>query len=60
MAISMYQASVPVFVKTLGNLLAILDQAAGFAAPKKIDASVLLASSTSPRPTAFFATTASR
>ena len=43
MAISMYQASVPVFVKTLGNLSAILDKAASFAAGKKIDPSVLLA-----------------
>jgi len=43
MAISMYQASVPVFVKTLGNLAAILDKAASFAAAKKIDPSVLLA-----------------
>ena len=42
MALSMYQASVPVFVKTLGNLAAILDKAAGFAAAKKVDQSVLL------------------
>jgi len=38
----MYQASVPVFVKTLGNLAAILDKAAAFAAAKKVDQSVLL------------------
>ena len=44
MAISMYQASVPVFVKTLGNLSGILDKAAAFAAAKKVDESVLLAS----------------
>lgn len=43
MAISMYQVSVPVFVKTLGNLAAILDKAAAFAAAKKIDPPVLLA-----------------
>ena len=42
MAISMYQASVPVFIKTLGNLSAILDKAAAFAAAKKVDESVLL------------------
>ena len=42
MALSMYQASVPVFVKTLGNLSAILDKAAAFAAAKKVDPSVLL------------------
>ena len=42
MALSMYQASVPVFVKTLGNLAAILDKAASFAAAKKVDQSVLL------------------
>jgi hypothetical protein len=42
MAISMYQASVPVFVKTLGNLGAILDKGAAFAAARKIEPSVLL------------------
>ena len=42
MSLSMYQASVPVFVKTLGNLSGILDKAAAFAAAKKIDHSVLL------------------
>ena len=42
MALSMYQASVPVFVKTLGNLSAILDKAASYAAAKKVDESVLL------------------
>ncbi|MBI4290043.1 MAG: DUF1993 domain-containing protein [Betaproteobacteria bacterium] len=42
MALSMYQASVPVFVKTLGNLSAILDKGAAFAAAKKVDPSVLL------------------
>ena len=43
MAVSMYQISVPVFVKTLGNLSAILDKAAVFAAAKKVDPQVLLA-----------------
>ena len=42
MAVSMYQASVPVFVKTLGNLAAILDKAAAFASAKKVEESVLL------------------
>ena len=42
MAISMYQVSVPVFMKTLGNLSAILDKAASFAAAKKVDEAVLL------------------
>lgn len=42
MAISMYQTSVPVFVKTLGNLAAFLDKGAAFAAAKKIEPSVLL------------------
>ena len=42
MALSMYQASVPVFMKTLGNLAAILEKAASFAAAKKVDQSVLL------------------
>lgn len=42
MSISMYQASVPVFLKTLGNLSAILDKAANFAAAKKVNETVLL------------------
>ena len=37
MAVSMYQASVPVFIKSLGNLSGILDKAADFAAARKID-----------------------
>ena len=37
MTISMYQASVPCFVRTLGNLSAILDQAQGHVDAKKID-----------------------
>jgi len=43
MAISMYQAAVPVFVKTLGNLSGILSKGASFAAAKNVDPSVLLA-----------------
>ncbi len=42
MALSMYQASVPVFVKTLCNLSGILEKASAYAAAKKIDHSVLL------------------
>ena len=42
MAISMYEASVPVFFKTLGNLATILDKGAAFAAARKIEPSVLL------------------
>jgi hypothetical protein len=43
MSLSMYQASVPVFVKTLGNLSTILDKANVHATAKKIDPAVLLA-----------------
>jgi hypothetical protein len=43
MKISMYAMSVPVFVKTLGNLSSILDKAATYAQAKKIDPGVLLA-----------------
>ena len=42
MPISMYQASVPVFLLGLKNLAAILDKAAGQAAERKIDPAVLL------------------
>jgi uncharacterized protein len=42
MALSMYQASVPIFTKTLGNLSNILDKGAAYAAAKKVDQSVLL------------------
>jgi len=42
MSLSMYQISVPVFVKTLENLSAILDKGAAFAQAKKIDPLVLL------------------
>jgi hypothetical protein len=42
MTISMYQASVPVFIKMLTNLKGILDQAATHAKAKKIEESVLM------------------
>jgi uncharacterized protein len=42
MSISMYQASVPVFVRNLNNLSAILDKAVAHADAKKIDHAVLL------------------
>lgn len=44
MTISMYQASVPVFLRTLANLKGILDKAAAHAQARKIDESVLLGS----------------
>lgn len=42
MSISMHSASVPVFVRMLGNLLDWLDKAEAHAAAKKFDAAVLL------------------
>jgi hypothetical protein len=42
MPLSMYQASVPVFQKMLGNLKAILQKAEAHATAKKIDPSVFL------------------
>ena len=42
MTISMYKASVPVFIHMLGNLSAILDKGAAYAEAKKIDPSVLI------------------
>ena len=42
MSLSMYQASVPVFVRMLTNLAAILEKGAAYAEEKKIDPSVLL------------------
>jgi uncharacterized protein len=42
MTISMYKASVPIFVQFLTSLSGVLDKAAGFAETKKIDPSVLL------------------
>jgi uncharacterized protein len=48
MTISMYQASVPVFVRMLTNLNGILAKAAAHAQAKKIDESVLLNARLSP------------
>lgn len=42
MTITLYQASVPQFVQTLGALSAMLDKAEAYAAEKKIDPAVLL------------------
>ncbi|HXP96356.1 MAG TPA: DUF1993 domain-containing protein [Telmatospirillum sp.] len=42
MSLSMYQASIPVFQRSLGSLSALLDKAVAFADAKKIDPSVLL------------------
>lgn len=42
MTLSMFQASVPVFITALGNLSTILDKAEAHAAAKKIDPSIFL------------------
>jgi hypothetical protein len=42
MAVTMYQASVPVFLQMLSSLAAILDKAEAYAAERKIDPAVLL------------------
>lgn len=42
MSLSMYQASVPVFVRMLTNLAAILEKAAAHAEAKKIDPAALI------------------
>ena len=42
MTISMYQASVPVFIRMLNNLIAILEKAAAHAEARKIDPAVLI------------------
>ena len=42
MPLSMYQASVSVFTRALGNLSKILDKGAAFAAARNIDPSVLI------------------
>lgn len=44
MSISMYQASVPAFIRMLNNLAAILDKALAHADARKIDPAVLLGS----------------
>jgi hypothetical protein len=48
MSLSMHQASVSVFVRTLSNLSAILKKGEAFAEAKKIDPSVLIASRLAP------------
>jgi len=53
MNLSMYQASVPVLVRTLHNLDAILDKAAAHAAGRKIDPTVLINSRLYPDMLAF-------
>jgi len=42
MSITMYQASIPVFVRMLGSLSAILDKAATHAETKKIDPAIFV------------------
>ena len=42
MSLSMYQASVPAFIRTLTQLSAILDKAEAYATAKKIDPTVLV------------------
>ncbi len=42
MSLSMYQASIPVFLRGFDNLSAILDKAAAYAEARKIDPSVLI------------------
>ncbi|ACK52263.1 conserved hypothetical protein [Methylocella silvestris BL2] len=42
MTLSMYQASVPVFARTLGNLAKIMEKAEAYAAARKIHPSVLI------------------
>ena len=44
MTISMYQASVPVFIRMLNNLIGILEKAVAHADGKKIAPAVLLGS----------------
>jgi hypothetical protein len=48
MPLSMYQASVPIFQKMLGNLSTILDKAAAHAQQKKVDPAVLLSTRLTP------------
>lgn len=42
MAISMYQASIPVFIRNLNNLRAVLEKAAAHAEARKIDPAALI------------------
>ncbi|HEY8277486.1 MAG TPA: DUF1993 domain-containing protein [Methyloceanibacter sp.] len=48
MTLSMYQASIPVFIRALGNLSKILDKGGAFAEARKIDPSVLINSRLAP------------
>ncbi len=48
MTISMYQALIPVSIRTLNNLTNILEKGAAYAETKKIDPSVLINSRLSP------------
>ena len=48
MTISMHSASVPIFVRMLGNMLTWLDKAEAHATAKKFDTSVLLATRLAP------------
>lgn len=48
MSLSMYSASIPVLVRMLGNLSAILDKAAAHAEAKKIDPQVFLSARLAP------------
>ena len=48
MSITMHTASVPIFIRMLGNLLAWLDKAEAHAATKKFDSGVYLASRLAP------------
>ena len=48
MTISMYQVSVPVFLRNLGALNGVLDKAATFAEARKLDQAVLWACASIP------------
>ncbi len=48
MSLTMYQASTPVFTRSLTNLSAIFDKAAAHAAAKKIDEAVFMAARLAP------------
>jgi len=48
MSLSMYQASIPVFVRMLGNLSVILEKGAAYAEAKKIDPSILVTARLAP------------
>jgi hypothetical protein len=48
MPLSMYQASVPVFIRSLGSLSTVLDKAVAHATAKKIDPAVFIAARLAP------------